>query len=184
MCGTTQRGLQWGCFYNLPKCSCPAGQMWAARPHLASEVQPEVKIWMSARRWHLQMLYQVAQSSPEMPVLTGTWLQICPGHSRGEANWAPAVYLWRRIFEALTWGQAAGTDIQSQVYWCRTWNGRLKARDVSQGRLMWAQRWVLRVRVCQRRVVPLPGLWGVMLCLEKKYCSVFRTGELIKVTKS
>ena len=67
----------------VPRCVQPGGQMWAKRPHLVNETQPEGKIGMSARLWHLQMLNQMAPTAEDP---ASAWLQIFPGWSQGESQ--------------------------------------------------------------------------------------------------
>lgn len=85
-------------------------------------------------RWHTH------QEDPEMPAFASAWLQCFPGGSQGggQVRNLCHAHLLRRVSVTLCWGQDCKmkrTAIQSQLYWCWAWNGRLKTREVSRVRL-------------------------------------------------
>lgn len=123
--------------------------MWAERPHLANEVQPEAKIWMSARCWHLQMLNQMAPMS-RGPRNANVSQCPTPAFPRLESRREPVqnslpCTCFREEFLNIILRLSLWNWYSVPAVLILDMKCYIKAKEVSQVRLTWAQRWVLRV---------------------------------------
>lgn len=162
--------------------------MWAQRPHLANEVQPEAKIWISARCWHLQMLNQMAPMSrgprnvsvsqcltPAFPRLVSRREPVqnslpCACFREEFLNIILRLSLW------VWYSVPAVLTLDMKCY--------IKAKEVSQVRLMWARRWILRVCIYHQSARTTSSALGSNVAFGERIFLNLQAGALGKATKS